>query len=87
VLLVGMASRILPGYSGWALQHPRFLGWTIGLLLAGAAIRVGGELAGGYAGLFGPLTGLGGVLGTLGFLLFAASLWPALGHLPKQGEG
>ena len=82
VLLVGMASRILPGYSGWALQHPRFLGWTIGLLLAGAAVRVGGELAGGYVGLFGPLTGLGGVLGTLGFLLFAASLWPALGHLP-----
>jgi hypothetical protein len=29
------------------------------------------------------LTGLGGVLGTLGFLLFAASLWPALGNLPS----
>ena len=31
----------------------------------------------------GPITGLGGVLGTLGFLLFAATLWPALGHLPQ----
>ena len=82
VLLVGMASRILPGYSGWALKRPRFLWWTIGLLLAGAALRVGGELAGGYGGIFGPITGLGGTLGVAGFVLFAATLWPALGHLP-----
>ena len=83
VLLVGMASRILPGYSGWATQHPRFVNLMIGLLLLGALVRVGGELSGGYGGPFGPITGLGGLLGTLGFLLFAASLWPALGHLPS----
>jgi uncharacterized protein involved in response to NO len=84
-LLVGMASRILPGYSGWALQRPRFLAWTIGLLSAGALLRVGGELSGGYGGIFGPITGLGGALGVAGFVLFAASLWPALGHLPDTG--
>jgi uncharacterized protein involved in response to NO len=83
ILLVGMASRILPGYSGWALQRPRFLAWTIGLLAAGALLRVGGELTGGYGGYFGPITGVGGTLGVVGFLLFAASLWPALGHLPS----
>jgi uncharacterized protein involved in response to NO len=84
VLLVAMAARILPGYSGWALQHPRFISWTVYLLLAGALLRVLSELAGGYAGLFGPVTGLGGVLGTLGFLLFAVTLWPALGNLPRS---
>lgn len=82
VLLVGMAARILPGYSGWALVRPRFLGLMIGLLLLGALVRVGGELIGGYGDLYGPLTGLGGTIGTIGFLLFAASIWPALGHLP-----
>jgi uncharacterized protein involved in response to NO len=84
VLLVGMATRILPGYSGWALVRPRFLALMIGLLLLGALVRVGGELAGGYSGIYGPLTGLGGTIGTVGFLLFAASLWPALVHLPSQ---
>ena len=51
----------------------------------GRGFQTGGpasELAGGYAGVFGPITGLGGVLGTLGFLLFAATLWPTLGRLP-----
>jgi hypothetical protein len=87
VLLIGMASRILPGYSGWALKRERFLWWMIGLLLIGAALRVGGELSGGYGGVFGPITGVGGVLGTLGFLLFTATLWPALGHLPAPAGG
>jgi hypothetical protein len=88
VLLFAMAARILPGYSGWALQHPRFIGSTVYLLLAGALLRVLSELLGGYSGPYGPLTGLGGLLGTLGFLLFAASLWPALGNLPRPaGQG
>lgn len=84
VLVVGMAARILPGYSGWAIRHPRLLWQMIGLLLTGAALRVGGELLGGYGGFFGPITGLGGVIATAGFLTFAASLWPALGHLPSS---
>lgn len=83
VLVVGMAARILPGYSGWAIRHPRVVWQMIGLLLAGAALRVGGELLGGYGGFFGPVTGIGGVVATAGFLTFAASLWPALGHLPS----
>jgi hypothetical protein len=83
VLLVGMAARILPGYSGWALQHPHYINTAIGLLLFGALLRVGGELSGGYSGIFGPITGAGGTFGTIGFLLFAASLWPALGSLPS----
>jgi hypothetical protein len=84
VLLFAMASRILPGYSGWALQRPSFLNATVALLTLGALLRVGGELLGGYSGLFGPITGIGGVLGLSGFLLFAATLWPALGHLPRM---
>ena len=84
-LLVGMASRILPGYSGWAQQRPRFTAWMIGLLSTGALLRVGGELSGGYGGIFGPITGIGGTLGVAGFVLFAATLWPALGHLPSAG--
>jgi uncharacterized protein involved in response to NO len=83
VMLVGMAARILPGYSGWATPRPRFLTVMIGLLLAGALLRVGGELSGGYGGIYGPLTGLGGLLGAFGYLLFAATLWPALGRLPN----
>jgi uncharacterized protein involved in response to NO len=82
VLLFGMAARILPGYSGWTLKHPRFLAGVVGLLTVAAFLRVGGELAGGYTGVFGPITGLGGMLGTLGFLLFAASLGRALARLP-----
>ena len=79
VMVVAMAARILPVYSAWALGRPRFLWLMIGLLLLGALCRVGGEWLGGYAGWIAPVVALGGVLGFLGFALFAATLWPALG--------
>lgn len=80
VMIVTMAARILPVYSGWALYRPRLVSLMTGLLLVGAVLRVGGELVGGYADWAAPLLALGGTLGVLGFILFAATVWPTLGR-------
>ncbi|MBA2447127.1 MAG: NnrS family protein [Chloroflexi bacterium] len=81
-LLVGMAGRILPGFSGEMTRRPRVLAGMVWLLLVGATLRVGGQLLGGYVGLAGMLTALGGTLAFLGFAWFAWLLWPTLGRKP-----
>src|SRR5205823_4577719 len=48
-VIVVMAARILPGYSGYMLRRPRLLALLIWTLLAGAALRFVAELLGGYA--------------------------------------
>jgi hypothetical protein len=79
-VIVGLGSRILPGFAAWALVHPRQMSAIVATLTAGAAFRVAGELAGPAFG--GPalvVAAIGGTLGTLGFFFFAFRLLQNLG--------
>jgi hypothetical protein len=73
-LIVVMAARILPGYSGWILHRSRLLPGMVWTLFVGAALRLGAELLGGYAPVFGPLVALGGSLAVVAFTVFAVGL-------------
>ncbi len=79
-VIVVMAARILPGYSGEMLHRPRLLAGLVWTLFAGAALRFAAEFAGGYAPGWGALSALGGTLGVAAFLVFAWGLWRASGR-------
>lgn len=81
-VMVYMAARILPGYSGEMMRKPRVLGALIWSLFAGAALRVVFELYGGYAPGFGALVALGGTLTAAAFTVFAIGLWRTTGRAP-----
>jgi uncharacterized protein involved in response to NO len=84
-LIVLMAARILPGYSGQMLHRPRLLaalGWS---LLMGAAVRGGAELVAGYASGWGSAVALGGVIGAVAFVVFAVGLWRAVPRVEAIG--
>jgi hypothetical protein len=76
-IIVYMAGRILPGYSGLMTRNPRLLAGLIWTLFAGAALRAPAELIGAYAPGWGVLIALGGALTTGAFLVFAFGLWRA----------
>jgi hypothetical protein len=86
-VIVVMAARILPGYSGYMLHKPRLLSGMVWTLLAGAAIRFVAELLGGYALGWGALVALGGTLGVAAFVVFAIGLWRATGQAPALASG
>jgi hypothetical protein len=81
-LIVLMAARIMPGYSGYMLHRARLLAALVWSLLLGAALRGGGELIGGYAPGWNVLVALGGVLAVMAFVVFAFDLWRATGPAP-----
>jgi uncharacterized protein involved in response to NO len=81
-LIVLMAARILPGYSGYMLHRPRLLGALVWSLLVGAVLRGGAELIGGYSPGWGVLVALGGTLAAIAFTAFAFGLWRATGRAP-----
>ena len=70
-----MAARILPGYSGYMVKRSRLLGALVWSLLAGAALRGGAELVGGYAPGWSAAVALGGTLTAGAFVVFAVGLW------------
>jgi hypothetical protein len=76
-VIVFMGTRILPGYSPQAMEHPARLAWLMGALFVGALLRAGGELLGGYADGWGVAVGAGGTITTVAFLVFAVGLWQA----------
>jgi hypothetical protein len=84
-LIVVMAARILPGYSGRMLHRPRLLAVLVWSLLVGAAVRGGAELVAGYAPGWGSAVALGGVLGAAAFVVFAVGLWRALSRVQAIG--
>lgn len=81
-VMVYMAGRILPGYSGYMVHRPRLLAALVWTFLLGAALRGSAELVGGYAPGFGALVALGGTLGVAAFTVFAVGLWRATGRAP-----
>jgi hypothetical protein len=81
VILV-MAARILPGYSGYMLRRPRLLAGLVWSLLAGAALRSAAELIGGYANGWGAVVGIGSTIAVASFVIFAVGLWRAIDRTP-----
>jgi hypothetical protein len=56
-IIVLMAGRILPGYSGLMIRQPRLLAGLLWTLFVGAAMRSGAQLLGGYDGAWSWLRG------------------------------
>jgi len=81
-LIVLMAARILPGYSGYMLHRSRLLGALVWSLLFGAALRGGAELVGGYSPGWSSLEALGGTLAVVAFIAFAIGLWRSTARAP-----
>jgi hypothetical protein len=82
-LIVLMAARILPGYSGRMMRQPRLLSAMMWTLIVGAALRFVAELFGGYGAGWGALVALGGTLGVAAFVVFAVGLWQATTGVPS----
>ena len=78
-LIVLMAARILPGYSGYMLHRSGLLGALVWSLLIGAALRSGAEFVGGYSPGWSVLVALGGTLAVVAFIAFAGGLWRSTG--------
>jgi hypothetical protein len=81
-LMVSMAARLLPIYSADVLKRRRLLEVIVDVLLVGALLRVAAEAVGGYEPITGPIVATGGTLSIVGFCMFAAGLWSALGRTP-----
>jgi hypothetical protein len=93
LMMVGVAWRILPIFSGAERPHPALIPTVFGLLVAGNAIRVTGQMAAGiWGGPWYAFMGLSGWLETLGVTFFALDVLrlmgpaPALEELPDAGE-
>jgi hypothetical protein len=83
-IIIAYAARILPGFSAWAIQHPRVVETIIALVTAGAVVRVIGELLTAWVTPAGEaVAGVGGALGVAGFLLFATFLFRTIGRIPR----
>jgi hypothetical protein len=83
-IIVYMAGRILPGYSGLMTRQPRLLAGLIWTLFAAAALRAPTELLGGYAPGWNVTVALGGVLAAGAFTVFAVGLWRATGEAQRR---
>jgi hypothetical protein len=77
-VIVFMAARILPGFSASMVRHPGRLAVLMGSLLAAAALRVAGEMIGGYTPGWNLVVAAGGTLGTAAFVAFAIGLWGSM---------
>ncbi len=77
-LIVGLGARMLPGYSAVMPGRPRLLAGLMNLLFLAALLRVLGEVLRAATPWGVALAAVGGLLGTVGFSVFAATLWPTL---------
>ncbi|MFN0070084.1 MAG: hypothetical protein ACKVVP_01170 [Chloroflexota bacterium] len=86
-LIIGMAGRILPEFSGEMTRHPRVLASLVWLWIVGAALRVGGELWSGYTGPGMVFMTIGATLAFTGFAWFSVRLWLAIGRRRPDAFG
>ncbi len=84
-LIVALGARILPGFSAWAIVHPREVELLVSSVSLGAALRVAGELGLSFHLVAGPaLAAAGGAVGLGGFLGFAVTLTVTVGRPPGR---
>jgi hypothetical protein len=79
-LIVGMAGRILPEFSGEMARQHQQLNVMVWLWIVGAALRVGGELWGGYTGLGMIPMVTGATVAFIGFAWFSLRVWASIGR-------
>jgi hypothetical protein len=82
-VIVFMAGRILPGYSGLMTRRPQLLRGLMWTLFIAAALRSGAELLGGYGPGWSMMVALGGLLGVTAFTIFAIGLWRTTMSVPS----
>ena len=84
-ILVALGSRILPGFSAWAIERPRLIELVVGAVTLGATLRVVGELSVSTVGVAAEqIAAAGGTVGAVGFLVFGGSLAWTIGRGPSR---
>jgi hypothetical protein len=85
LMLVGVAWRILPLFSGAAGPRPGLVGAVFSLLVAGSLLRVGGQVAAGlWGGGWYAVMGVSGWPELAGVTLFAVDVLRLLGKTPER---
>jgi hypothetical protein len=80
-LIVGLGSRILPGFAAWAIKRPTLMAWLVAGVSVGALLRVVGELGVAVVGLASEqVAAAGGTISALVFAVFAIILLRSLGR-------
>lgn len=87
LMIVGVAWRILPIFSGAPRAHPALVPTVFALLVTGNSLRVGGQVAAGlWGGAWYGLMGLSGWLELAGITLFALDVLRLLRATPLAAE-
>lgn len=83
LMIVGVAWRILPIFSGPERAHPALIPTVFGFLVAGNTLRVVGQMGAGlWGGGWYPLMGISGWLETFALVLFALDMLRLLQGTP-----
>ncbi|MBI3910871.1 MAG: DUF1858 domain-containing protein [Armatimonadetes bacterium] len=86
LMIVGLAWRILPIFSGAPRTHPALVPVVYGLLFTGNTLRVGGQMAAGlWGGSWYAVMGASGWLELAAVSLFAADVLRLLKRTPERG--
>jgi hypothetical protein len=87
LMIVGVAWRILPIFSGASRAHPALIPSVFALLVTGNTLRVTGQAAAGHwGGAWYGLMGISGWLELTGVTLFALDVLRLLRATPEQAE-
>jgi hypothetical protein len=87
LMIVGVAWRILPVFSGARRAHPALVPVVFGLLLTGNTLRVFGQMAAGvWGGAWHGVMGISGWLELTGVTLFALDVLRLLRGTPEHEE-
>lgn len=79
LMIFGMAVRIVPTFGGVALAAPKLVDWVFVVFNVGAVLRVVSLLLSpAWPEVFRAVAALSGVLGLIGLVFFAISLWRTL---------
>lgn len=84
LMIVGVAWRILPIFSGAERAQPHLVPLVFGVLVAGNTLRVVGQIGAGlWGGGWYPLMGISGWLETFALLVFALDVLRLLRRIPE----
>lgn len=85
LMIVGVAWRILPLFSGAPRPRPALVAAVFGLLVTGCALRVGGQVAAGFwGGAWYAAMGISGWLELAAITFFALDVLRLLGSAPER---